>query len=174
MKADKILMTIGLAVILVLGGLILYKGDMIGVSGQNIEQNARKEQNVDAGWEVAQAVDEKLGAVLFYDEAAEQYCYSVYLKKNQPSVGYFYREGGNDPYIEEGVRCVVYEDTGMALLSLNREKVASIVVADQNGKETIQVDPNAPFTVVLPLDCQEIAMFDAAGNDVSVYVTYKG
>ena len=45
--------------------------------------------------------------MLFYDEEKENYAYSIYLTKEGLSYGYFYRQGGTDAYMEEGVKGVV-------------------------------------------------------------------
>ena len=39
-------------------------------------------------------------------------------------------------------------------------------------EKTIDVNPQEPFVVVLPVNCGEITMYDAQGNVVTLYDTY--
>ena len=135
---------------------------------------ARDKQGVGKSWEMAQAVNEDMCAMLFYDEEKENYAYSIYLTKEGLSYGYFYRQGGTDAYMEEGVKGVVFEDKGIALLSLNEDKVCKIVVDDSVKQETIQVDSEEPFAIVLPIECGAITMYDAQENVVTLYDTFTG
>ena len=74
----------------------------------------------------------------------------------------------------EGVKVVVFEDKGISLMSLNRDKVCKIVVDNDITKDVIPVDPEEPFAVVLPIDCGAITMYDAQENIVTLYDTYTG
>jgi hypothetical protein len=175
MKAEKIPALIGFVLIILLAFLIIWKAGIFGVSESRLEQDARERQHVENGWEMAQAVNEDMCAMLFYDESRENYAYSIYLTKKGLSYGYFYRQGGTDTYMEEGVKGVVFEDKGIALLSLNEDKVCKIVAVDGNREEkVIQVDSGEPFAVVLPIDCGAITMYDAQENIVTLYDTFTG
>lgn len=112
--------------------------------------------------------------MLFYDGERENYAYSIYLTRGGMSYGYFYRQGGKDAYMEEGVKGVVFEDKGIALLSLNEDKVCKIVVDCNGDEKTIQVDAGEPFAVVLPIECGAITMYDAQENVVTLYDTFTG
>ena len=111
--------------------------------------------------------------MLFRSEK-ENYAYSIYLTREGLSYGYFYRQGGTDAYMEEGVKGIVFEDKGIALLSLNEDKVCKIVVDDNVKQETIQVDARQPFALVLPIECGAITMYDAQDNVVTLYDTFTG
>lgn len=174
MKVEKIPALIGLVLIILLAFLIIWQAGIFGVSKGRLEQDARDKQGVEKSWEMAQAVNEDMCAMLFYDEEKENYAYSIYLTKEGLSYGYFYRQGGTDAYMEEGVKGVVFEDKGIALLSLNEDKVCKIVVDDSVKQETIQVDSEEPFTIVLPIECGAITMYDAQENVVTLYDTFTG
>lgn len=174
MKVEKIPALIGLVLIILLAFLIIWQAGIFGVSKSRLEQDAREKQGVEKGWEMAQAVNEDMCAMLFYDEEKENYAYTIYLTKNGLSYGYFYRQGGTDAYMEEGVKGVVFEDKGIALLSLNEDKVCKIVVDDSVKQETIQVDSEEPFAIVLPIECGAITMYDAQENVVTLYDTFTG
>ena len=98
----------------------------------------------------------------------------MYLSGEEYTLGYFYREGGEAPYMEEGVQGLIYEDKGIALMSMNADKVASIMVGDGSREQTIDVDPEQPFAVVLPIESNVITMYDDQGKVVTLYDTFKG
>lgn len=166
MKAEKISIMLGILVIILLAFLIVWNADILGVSAGRLEQDARETQEINSEWEAVQAVNENICALLFYNEDKSNCIFSVYLAREGMSYGYFFREGGADGFIVDGVRGMIYEDKGIALLSLNADKVSKIVV---DGAESIEVDPAKPFAVVLPVDCGEITLYDARGNAVTLY-----
>nr|WP_300839699.1 hypothetical protein [uncultured Acetatifactor sp.] len=172
MKADKIPALIGFLVIVLLAFLIIWKAEVIGISKGRLEQDARERQNVAEDWEMAQAVDEDICAMLFYDNERKEYVYAVYLSKEGFSYGYFFTQGGTDAYMAEGVKGIVFEDKGIALLSLNEDKVCKVVTEDSG--EEILVDPQEPFAIVLPIDCGAITLYDAQNQVVTLYDTYTG
>ncbi|MCI9338248.1 MAG: hypothetical protein HFH93_12060 [Lachnospiraceae bacterium] len=174
MKAEKIPVLIGMVLIILLAFLIIWQAGIFGVSKDRLEQDARQKQHVAGSWEMAQAVDDNICAMLFYDEDKGNYAYSIYLTKGGLSYGYFYRQGGTDAYMEEGVKGLVFEDKGIALLSLNEDKVCKIVVDNNVEERTIQVDSDQPFAIVLPIDCSAITMYDAQENVVTLYDTFTG
>lgn len=174
-KTEKLTIFLGALLIVLLAFLIIWKAGIFGVSRNRLEQDARESQKISSNWEVVQGVNEELCAMLFYDDDKDEYTYSVYLTKDGISYGYFFREGGSGyPYIEEGVQGIIYEDKGIALMSLNDSKVSRIVVDNNVTEETIEVNPLEPFAVVLPVNCGEITMYDSMGNIVTLYDTYKG
>ena len=174
MKAEKIPVLIGMVLIVLLAFLIIWQAAIFGVSKGRLEQDARERQHVANSWEMAQAVDDNICAMLFYDEDKGEYAYSIYLTRDGLSYGYFYRQGGTDAYMEEGVKGLVFENKGIALLSLNEDKVCKIVVDNSVEKKTIQVDSNEPFAIVLPIDCSAITMYDAQENVVTLYDSFTG
>lgn len=173
-KTERILILAGILVIIALGCLIVYQADVIGVSQSRLEQDAREVQHINAKWDVAQAVNDEMCAMIFYDNEKKKCAYSVYLSGEEYTLGYFYREGGEAPYMEEGVQGLIYEDKGIALMSMNADKVASIVVGDGSRGQTIAVDPEQPFAVVLPIESNVITMYDDQGKVVTLYDTFKG
>ena len=174
MKTEKIPILIGFILIILLAFLIIWKANILGVSEGRLEQDARESQRIESDWEVAKDVNEDICAMLFYDENKDKCIYSIYLSREGLSYGYFFRQGGQDPYMTEGVRGVVFENKGIALMSLNEDKVSKIVVESGDGERVIQVDPGEPFAVVLPVECGAITMYDAQDNIVTLYDMYTG
>lgn len=172
MKKDVIALVAGLIVILLLGGVIIYQAEIFGVSEGRLVADARNEQKISKDWDVKQSTNDDMCAMLFYDAGKKNYTYSVYLKKDSLSFGYFYRDGGNDPYIGEGVQGIFYEDKGIVLLSMNEEKVARVVVESGTDKKAIPVDPEAPFALVFPPESNEITLYDIDDNLITLYDRY--
>ncbi len=173
MKAEKIPLLLGIVLIILLAFLIVWQADVLGVSAARLEQDARENQDIESNWGVAKDVNEDMCAMIFYDEERDECAYSIYLSREGFSYGYFYRQGGFDAYMADGVKGIVFEDKGIALLSLNEDKVCRVVV-EQAGEKVIQVDPEQPFAIVLPVDCGAITMYDAQDNIVTLYDTYTG
>ena len=166
----------GACVIRFLGTMILWQAGVFGVTKSGLEKNAREAMKVDNMWESAQAVNEDLSAILFYSPGRENCTYAIYLNRDGFSFGYFLRESGMGPYIEEGVQEIIYEDKGIALLSMNVDGISRIVSDNGMTVQTIEVDADKPFAVVLPVNCGEITLYDASGNIVEgkLYDRYTG
>lgn len=174
MKAEKIMLFVGGVLIVLLAVLIVWQADVLGVSAARLEEDAREHQEIENGWEVAQDINDDMCAMLFYGEKKDDCTYSIYLSRDGISYGYFFQQGGFDPYMAEGVKGVVFEDKGIVLLSMNEDKVCRIVTDNDITKKEIQVDPTEPFVVLLPIDCGEIVMYDGQDNIVTMYDTFTG
>jgi len=161
----------GIVMIILLAFLIIWKADILGVSESRLEQDARERQKIKSSWEVVQAVNENIGAMLFYDEQRVEAAYSVYLSRGGISYGYFFSQGGLDENMVDGVKGIVFEDRGIVLLSLNQDKVSKVVVDDGTGEKVIPVDSGKPFAMLLPVGCEEITMYDIKDNIVKLYET---
>ena len=171
MKAEKVSLCIGFVIIVLLAFVIIWKADIIGVAESRLEQDARESQAIAGDWAVAQAVNEEICAMLFYDEETKDCTYSIYLSHEEElSSGYFFSQGGKDGYMAENAKAMIIEDRGIAVMSMNVHGVSEIVT--DNG--TVQVDPAKPFVVLLPIDCGEIKMYDTAQELVTLYDTYTG
>ena len=77
MKAERICSLLGILVIILLAFVIIWNANIIGVAAGSLEKDAREEQNIANDWEMAQAVNEELCAMLFYDEETREYTYSI-------------------------------------------------------------------------------------------------
>lgn len=173
MKVEKICGFLGVLVIILLAFVIIWNANIIGVAAGSLEKDAREEQNIADSWQMAQAVNDDLCAMLFYDEETREYVYSIYMKKEGTAYGYFFSQGGSDAYIGEGVRGMIFDDRGIALLSMNEDKVCRIEVDDGAAEKSIEIDPIKPFVVVIPINSGEITMYNSLGNVVSLYDTYR-
>lgn len=172
-KTERLFGFLGALVIVLLAFVIVWNANIIGVAAGSLEKDAREEQNIADDWEMAKAINDKLCAMLFYDVETREYVYSIYMKKEGTAYGYFFSQGGQDAYIGESVRGMIFDDIGIALLSMNEDKVSKIEVNDGAEKKVIEIDPVKPFVVVIPVNSGEIAMYDSLGNVVSLYDTYR-
>lgn len=166
----------GACVIVLLGAMIFWQSGFFGVTKSGLEKDARESMKVDNTWESVQAVNEDLSAMLFYGPEQTGYTYAVYLNRDGFSFGYFFRESGVGPYIEEGVQEIIYEDRGIALLSMNVDGISRIVSENGVTVQTIEVDADKPFAAVLPANSGEITLYDVSGNIVEgkLYDRYTG
>ena len=166
----------GACVIVFLAAMILWKAGIFGVPKSGLEKDVREAMKIDSTWESAQAVNGDLSAMIFYSPGQKDYTYAVYLNRDGFSFGYFFREGGMEPYIEEGVQEIIYEDKVTVFLSMNTEGISRIVADNGLTTQTIEVDADKPFAAVLPVDCGEITLYDASGNivDGKLYDRYTG
>lgn len=174
MKTEKLALFSGCILIVLLAFLIVWQADVLGVSAARLEQDARENQKIENGWEVTQGINDDMCAMLFYDQDRDSCAYSIYLSRDGMSFGYFYGQGGYDPYMADGVKGVIFQNKGVALLSMNEDRVCRIVTHNSVTEKVIQVNPSEPFAVVLPIDCGEITMYDAQDNVVTLYDTYTG
>ncbi len=174
MKMEKLSIAAGVVLIAVLACLIVWQADVLGVSAGKLEQEARKHQNIENSWEVVQDINDDICAMLFFDEDRDDCAYSIYLSKEGMSYGYFFGQGGFDAYMSDGVKGVIFENKGIALLSMNHDNVSKVVVDADAGERVIPVDPEKPFAIVLPIDCGEITIYDDEDNIVTLYDTYTG
>lgn len=172
MKAEKIYGFLGILVIILLAFVILWNANIIGVAAGSLEKDAREEQQIDSDWLMTQAVGEDMCAMLFYDEETGENVYSIYAKRDGASYGYFFSQGGADAYISEGVRGMIFDDKVLVLLSMNVDKVSSIVVGDDT-ENVIEVDPSKPFAAILPINNANITLYNTAGEPVSLYDVYR-
>lgn len=174
MKFDKIPIIAGVVLIVLLAWLIVVQADILGVSKSKLEQDARENQNIENSWEVVQDMNDDMCAMLFFDEEEDACAYSIYLSREGMSFGYFFGQGGYDAYMADGVKGVIFENKGIALLSMNHDNVSKVVVGDNAGEKVIPVDPDKPFALVLPIDSGEITIYDEQNNIVTLYDTYTG
>ncbi|MGN0167723.1 MAG: hypothetical protein ACI4AB_06765 [Acetatifactor sp.] len=165
-KTEKGWILLGGCIIVLLAVWILWQADVFGVSKQGMEKDIRRAMNIDSGWELAQAVNEDMGAMLLYSPERDDYTYAVYLNREGFSFGYFFREGGIGPYISDGVQEIIYEDRGTVLLSMNADGISRIVADNSVMTQVVEIDPNKPFVVVFPTNCGEITMYNLEGNVV--------
>ncbi|EHQ90977.1 hypothetical protein [Desulfosporosinus youngiae] len=156
----------GIAAVMIAGlFLSLYFNNAIGTPKSKIEKDARISHKIDPSWQVAKSTTDTLSAMLFYDENLSRYTFSIYENREGLSFGYFFRSGGSANVENEGI--AEYKAQGRqekVYLSMNKQQVIKIEIANGNTVEIIDIDHTKPFAVVLPVGLGAIKICDIDGN----------
>lgn len=161
---------IGSAICILIVLVIIFSAGVFGVSAKNIEQDTRKSHKIDNTWEVSKSINDGLGAMLFYDNTLNKHTFSIYINRDGFSFGYFFRTGGTDSTIMNGIHMFTYDANGSALLSMNKDGVARIDLDNGINITRIEIEPAKPFAVVIPANCGSVTLYDANDNIVPITV----
>ena len=112
----------------------------------DIEEDVRSFQKISDDWNIEIAMNERIAAVIAYDNQESEHTFSIYENKGSTKTNYVFRYGGKSTSIERGIRVFRFEGT-TALISMNALRIAAIECHDGNRYE---VDPNTPFVLVIP------------------------
>ena len=112
----------------------------------DIEDDVRSFQKISDDWNVEIAMNDRIAAVIAYDNQESKHTFSIYENKGNKNANYMFRYGGKSTSIERGIRVFKFEGT-TALISMNALRIAAIECHDGNRYE---VDPNTPFVLVIP------------------------
>ncbi|GEM_PF-2420253 len=76
---------------------ILSFNDVIGITQNNLESNARKLLNIESDWLVEKDINNLIGVLVFYPVDFRKYIIAIYVNKKGLSLGYQYKQstGGN-------------------------------------------------------------------------------
>ncbi|TCK92669.1 hypothetical protein EDC19_1822 [Natranaerovirga hydrolytica] len=167
MKTKKLIIALSILLVVVLY-IGLYSNGNMGVSRNRLEKDARKSQEIDATWLVTKDVTDKMGALLFYNKELNQHTFSVYLKRDGFSYGYFFGEGGSLSSSGSEVQGFSYQDKGMALISMNTKNVEEITLNDGQNIERIKINPLEPFAIIIPHNVDVVQLYDSNGKSISI------
>lgn len=157
------------AVILVLCALfmvILYFNNSFGVQKSKLEADIRSSQNIQADWIVDGDITNSMAAYISYPTDKTDHKFSVYVNRSGLSFGYFFVGGGSYSQIDSGIASYSvdgYEEK--VFVSMNKQKVSSAQITDDNTVETVEIDSAEPFVIVLPNE-ENIIFYDIDGNPV--------
>lgn len=112
----------------------------------DIENNVRSFQKISDDWNVEIAMNDRIAAVIAYDNQESEHTFSIYENKGNANANYVFRYGGKSTSIERGIRVFKFEGT-TALISMNTLRIAAIECHDGDRYE---LDPNTPFVLVIP------------------------
>lgn len=104
--------------------------------------------------------------MLFYNDARDNFTFSIYLNHPGFSFGYFFISGGATGGIDDSIKEFTYNPNGTVLISMNTKKIAKIEIDNGIEVKTINIDSTKPFTEVIPNNCGEITLIDVNGNEV--------
>ena len=112
----------------------------------DIEEDVRSFQKISDDWNIEIAMNERIAAVIAYDNQESEHTFSIYENKGSTKTNYVFRYGGKSTSIERGIRVFKFEGA-TALISMNILHIAAIECHDG---ERYEVDPNTPFVLVIP------------------------
>ena len=112
----------------------------------DIEEDVRSFQKISDDWNIEIAMNERIAAVIAYDNQESEHTFSIYENKGSTKTNYVFRYGGKSTSIERGIRVFKFEGT-TALISMNILHIAAIECHDG---ERYEIDPNKPFVLVIP------------------------
>lgn len=126
--------------------------NMIGSLARNVEEDTRKSQRIPDSWEVVPSYNDELYALLFYNPYnKDEYKYSLYVNKKEPSFGYIFRGGGDLSGISNPAIKYIYGNKGCVLVSLNEQRIQKIE-RDNGERDLMEVDVDKPIVAVFPLN----------------------
>jgi len=70
--------------------------------------------------------------------------------------------------VSTGIQGFSYGEQGMALLSMNHERIEKIRISRGQKIEMIEIDPEAPFAVVIPGDTSEVELLNSRGESIPI------
>ena len=112
----------------------------------DIEEDVRSFHKISDDWNIEIAMNERIAAVIAYDNQESEHTFSIYENKGSTKTNYVFRYGGKSTSIERGIRVFKFEGT-TALISMNILHIAAVECHDG---ERYEIDPNNPFVLVIP------------------------
>ena len=168
-RKTKMILT-GIAIFVVLALAIILSSGVIGVSANNLIDDARKSQKIDNTWDMNGSSNDGIAAFIFFNNTHDYHTFSIYLTRGGLSFGYFFREGGSSSIIMSGIQMFSYGENGSAIISMNKDRVARIVYGDNEDITEKPVDPARPFATVIPPNCGSIALYSENGIELPITI----
>ena len=162
----KVLISI-VAVLFALSAVVFffaYSSGAIGLSLRQLDKEAANISFATGQLKSVRVVDDNLCVRLLYNEALDNYEYSIYVNRDGFSFGYFF-VSASDAKIKDDVALFEYEDK-IILISLNKVGVAEIHHDGIQHSSKYYKDPAEPFLeVISPADSPEtITLYDSDGE----------
>lgn len=154
------------AVVLVLG-VVLAANHEIGLTKGKLEQDMRQSQNIGDEWSVAGVAGSHMAAFVAYPDTKDDHVFSIYVNRPGLSFGYFFRGGGTLSEIDRSIIEVQLEGCKEhAYLSMNHAGVVRVELDNGNNVQTVELQPDEPFVMVVPNNAGTVTFYDA--NDAVV------
>ena len=139
------------------------------VAKGDLEQIAREQYRIGENWDCAKQIDDRMGALLFYDENTNAHRFLLYMKNMGLQGGYKLINSDTSTYIQDGIEGYAFQEKGMVLFSMNSVQIKEMRVTNKDGHTTIiPVDAWNPFAVVLPRNAQNVVFYNRAGEEVPI------
>ena len=136
-----------------------------GIPASRLEADIRKEQNIPDDWTVEGTASDTMAAYVSYSQDKSSHTASVYVDRPGISSGYFFR--GSGPATTTGrdiTRFTVNGYNEAAFVSLNTKQIFQVEIGDGDKIRVVDIDPNKPFAIVLPLDEGSICFYNLDGE----------
>lgn len=151
------------AVVLVLG-VYMFANHDIGLTKGQLEKDMRQSQSIGEEWSTAGVAGGHMAAFVAYPDTKDDHVFSVYVNRPGLSFGYFFRGGGTLSQIDRGILEVHMEDCKEhAYLSMNHAGVVRVELDNGNNVQTVDLEPDEPFVMVLPNNAGNVTFYDADG-----------
>ena len=147
---------------------VVYMTGIFGVPGCWLEKDIRSQHHIADEWTVEGTISDQMAIYLCYPEDQSCYDYSFYLNRPGLSFGYFFCVGGSVNKTDNWVGEIVINGyTDRAYFSMNLSRIARAEISDGKNTETITLDSNKPFTLILPVSEEEtVTFYDTDGKIV--------
>jgi len=154
-------------VVTIVAVCFLYFNGNIGINKSNIEKDARNSHKIKDNWQVAKDTTETISAMIFYSDDLADHTFSIYVNRPGFSFGYFFRAGGSTIETEKYVAEIQIEGYNeRAFISMNNPQVSKIEIDDGNSVQTININTEKPFAVILPTNAGNVTIYDIKANIV--------
>ena len=166
------------ALFLIIALAWMLSSGKVGLLSAQLEGAARKTQQVEATWQFVKSEEGPLTAFLFYNETRTEAKYVLFENRPGLSFGYFAVDLTAAAHtatqaVLEDVLLVPYplkDQLHLALFSTNSDSVARVELNATDDVQLTEVDPAAPFVLVLPaVQAYMISLYDENGQSVSYY-----
>lgn len=127
-----------------------------------IEKDVRSFQGISNDWDIEITKDNRIAAVIAYNEQKDAHAFSIYENNSKGKTNYVFRYGGKSTSIARSVRVFKFEGT-TAFISMNALHITAIACHD--GKR-YEINPNMPFVLVIPSGGFDL--FDSNGNSIDL------
>ena len=155
----------GTLVICILFVGYLYFNNKIGVGKVQLKLNVTSLLDQDEDWIVSGEVSDTLAAYIMYSEDMKDFEFSIFVNRPGLSFGYFSHSGERTIAMEESIAEFTIDGyTERAFISMNRQNVKRVVIEDVNNFNEMDINSEAPFVIILPVDSGKISFYDADGN----------
>ena len=136
-----------------------------GIPASRLEADIRKEQKIPDDWTVEGNASNTMAAYVSYSPDKSSHTASVYVDRPGISSGYFFRFSGPASTASRDITAFTVKDyTEAAFISMNIKQVFEIEIGDGDNIRAINVDPDKPFAIILPLNEGSIRFYNLDGK----------
>ena len=141
-----------------------------GISASRLEADIRKEQKIPDDWTVEGNASNTMAAYVSYSPDKSSHTASVYVDRPRISSGYFFRFSGPASTASRDITAFTVKDYNeAAFVSMNAKQIFQVEIGDGDNIRVIDIDPNKPFAIVLPLNEGSICFYNLDGECIEYY-----